>query len=41
MASGRVVGLVTDPGIPRELMPVKPLDHQPSPGAAAHTTPRP
>ena len=35
MANGRVVGLVTEPSIPRELMLVTPLDHQPSPAAKA------
>lgn len=39
MASGRVVGLVTDPSIPRELMLVTPPDHQPSPAAQALLTP--
>ena len=38
MATGRVVGLVTEPSIPRELMLVTPLDHQPSPAAKALLT---
>jgi DNA-binding transcriptional LysR family regulator len=38
MASGRAVGLITDPSITRELMLVTPLDHQPSPAAQALLT---
>jgi DNA-binding transcriptional LysR family regulator len=35
MVTGRVVGITTDPSIPRELMIVTPLDHQLSPAAKA------
>ncbi len=35
MATGRVVGLATEPSIPRQLLLVTPLDHQPSPAAKA------
>ncbi len=38
MATGRVVGLVTQPSIPRELTLVTPLDHPPSPAAKALLT---
>jgi DNA-binding transcriptional LysR family regulator len=34
-SAGRLVGLVTEPSIRRELMLVTPLDHQPSPAAKA------
>ena len=35
MAGGRVIGLATDPSIPRDLMLVTPLDREPSPAASA------
>ena len=35
MVTDRVIGLATEPSIPRELMLVTPLDHQPSPAATA------
>ena len=35
MATGRIVGITTEPSIPRELILVTPLDHQPSPAAKA------
>ncbi|MGB0095351.1 MAG: LysR family transcriptional regulator [Solirubrobacteraceae bacterium] len=38
MAGGRVLGLVTEPSIPRDVMLVTPLDHQPSPAAKALLT---
>jgi DNA-binding transcriptional LysR family regulator len=34
-ASARVIGLATDPPIPRDLMLVTPLDREPSPAASA------
>ncbi len=37
-AADRLVGLVTEPSIPRELMLVTPLDHEPSPAAKALLT---
>ena len=37
-AADRLVGLVTEPSIPRELMLVTPLDHDPSPAAKALLT---
>ena len=38
MVTGRVVGLLTEPSIPRELMLVTPFDRQPSPAATALLT---
>jgi DNA-binding transcriptional LysR family regulator len=38
MATGRVVGRVTKPSIPREVLLVTPLEHQPSPAARALLT---
>jgi DNA-binding transcriptional LysR family regulator len=35
MVTGRVVGITTEPSIPRKLILVTPLDHQPSPAAKA------
>jgi DNA-binding transcriptional LysR family regulator len=35
MAGGRATGVATDPAIPRELVLVTPLDHEPSPAGAA------
>ena len=35
MADGTVVGLVTEPSTPRDLMLVTPLDREPSPAARA------
>ncbi len=35
MASGRAIGVATDPSIPRELLLVTPLDREPSPAGAA------
>lgn len=32
---GRAIGIATDPPIPRELLLVTPLDHEPSPAGAA------
>jgi DNA-binding transcriptional LysR family regulator len=35
MAGDRMIGIVTDPSIPRDLVLVTPLDREPSPAAVA------
>jgi DNA-binding transcriptional LysR family regulator len=38
LGAGSVVGITTEPQIPRELMLVTPLDRRPSPAASALTS---